>query len=131
MNTRPLNEQQLNDIATRAAHLHKYATQDDGEGDTLAGQDVPALIAEIRRQRAALTTLADRWEQHADTLTAGLPTGFYARLTPAQERQTTRAHAYRKAAADVRDVLRTGRIPHDLMTDAELEQHGAPEEALR
>ncbi|WP_432053671.1 hypothetical protein [Streptomyces sp. bgisy022] len=74
--------------------------------------------------RTALATLADRWEEHADALSAGLPTGFYAHFTEAQERQATRAPAYRKAAADLRDVLRTGRIPHDLMTDAELEQHG-------
>lgn len=50
----PLTEQQLDEIETRAAHLHEYACQDDGEGDTLAGTDVPLLLAEVRRQRAEL-----------------------------------------------------------------------------
>ncbi|MEU3851765.1 hypothetical protein [Streptomyces sp. NPDC029554] len=51
MNSKPLDNQQLDDIATRAAHLYEYATQHDGEGDTLAGEDVPALLAEVRRLR--------------------------------------------------------------------------------
>ncbi|GAA1065278.1 hypothetical protein [Streptomyces asiaticus] len=74
--------------------------------------------------RQTLTDLADRWDKHAATLTAGLPTEFFVEVNVANECQTARAHAYRKAADDVRDVLRTGRTPHDLMTDAELEKHG-------
>lgn len=63
--------------------------------------------------RTTLTTLAERWEQVAE----------YARAE--------RAATYRTAASDLRDVLRTGVLPHPLMTDAELEQHGTPEEATR
>jgi hypothetical protein len=45
----------LDEIETRAAHLYEYARQHgDGEGDTLAGEDVPALVAKVRRQRAEL-----------------------------------------------------------------------------
>lgn len=81
--------------------------------------------------RDTLTELAARWDQHAATLTAGLPTTLYAEFTAAQERQSARSHAYRRAASDVRYTLRTGHLPHDLMTDAELEQHGKPEGAVR
>ena len=81
--------------------------------------------------RAALTTLAKRWEQMAK---AGPDFGgdlLINEPTPVQLQQHERAAAYGRAAADLRDVLRTGRIPHGLMTDAELEQHGTPEEAAR
>jgi hypothetical protein len=54
----PLTEQQLDEIETRAAHLHEYAQQVD-EGDTLAGTDVPALLAEIRRLRSELAGAAE------------------------------------------------------------------------
>ncbi|WP_329472659.1 hypothetical protein OIE75_29375 [Streptomyces sp. NBC_01723] len=76
--------------------------------------------------RAALTILADRWHQMAINEEASIPhlQGPAAEQVGAQIHQ--RVTTYRKAAADVRDVLRTGRIPHDLMTDAELEQHGTP-----
>src|SRR5690606_33009323 len=76
--------------------------------------------------RAVFATLAGRYDEMAERLTAGHPTTFYAHFTEAQERQAARAHAYRNAVADLRDVLHTGRIPHGLMTDAELEQHGTP-----
>ncbi|MFA0844402.1 hypothetical protein [Streptomyces rochei] len=76
--------------------------------------------------RAALTTLAERWEQMATNEEASIPLlqGPAAEQVGAQVHQ--RIATYRKAAADLRDVLRTGRIPHDLMTDAELDQHGSP-----
>lgn len=70
-----------------------------------------------RKLRATLAELIERWA----------PMGHCADDAP--EMAHGRAHAYRKAAADVRTVLRTGLIPHDLMTDAELEQHGPREEA--
>jgi hypothetical protein len=54
---------------------------------------------------------------------------FVDEVTPAESAWIERNHTLRTAAADVRDVLRTGRIPHPLMTDAELEQHGTPEGA--
>lgn len=71
-----------------------------------------------RKLRAALTELTERWA----------PLGLCADDDP--EMKHGRAHAYRTAIADVRNVLRTGHVPHDLMTDAELEQHGTPEEAV-
>ena len=70
-----------------------------------------------RRLRAVLDDLIERWAP------------LSACSDDAPEMAHGRAHGYRKAAADVRDVLRTGLIPHDLMTDAELEQHGTPKEA--
>lgn len=69
---------------------------------------------------AVLTDLAGRWEEIAkaapdlgDELLIDEPL-----LT--ESLQIERAHAYRQAAADVRAVLATGRIPHGLMTSAEL-----------
>lgn len=94
------------------AHLRKldpYAVV-DGEWPL-----VP-LTAE-RKLRAAFDDLAERWA----------PLGLCDEDAP--EMAHGRAHAYRNAISDVRDVLRTGLIPHALMTDAELEQHGTPEEA--
>ncbi|MFE2563122.1 exonuclease domain-containing protein [Streptomyces mirabilis] len=83
-------------------------------------------LTEERKLRAALTTLAERWERMA----VGVPDLgsdlFVDEPTPSEAARIERAHTYRKNAADVRDVLRTGRVPHDLMTDAELEQHGGP-----
>ncbi|MER6350578.1 exonuclease domain-containing protein [Streptomyces sp. NPDC001634] len=74
-------------------------------------------LTEERKLRALLADLAERW---ASMAICG---------DDAPEMAHGRAHAYRKAISDVRDVLRTGLIPHDLMTDAELEQHGTPEES--
>ncbi|MGY0062770.1 exonuclease domain-containing protein [Streptomyces sp. LZ34] len=60
--------------------------------------------------RGAFATLADRYEQVAGCATTELG--------------RSRGLQLRRVAADIRDVLRTGRVPHALMTDAELEQHG-------
>ena len=53
--TTPPTEQQLDEIETRAAHLHEYALLDDepmqADADQLTGTDVPLLLAEVRRQR--------------------------------------------------------------------------------
>jgi hypothetical protein len=66
----PLAEDQLNDIETRAAYLHEYATLTDvplqADADQLTGTDVPALLAELRRLRAERDEFCDR----VDTLTA-------------------------------------------------------------
>jgi len=78
--------------------------------------------------RAALTILAERWEQLAGPAPDPAEGLFVGEVTPAESARVERAHTYRTAATDLRDVLRTGRIPHPLMTDAELEQHGTPEE---
>jgi hypothetical protein len=74
--TQPLTAQQLDAIETRAAHLAEYAHQDDGEGDTLAGTDVPALLAEVRRltdRINAVTGLLDQQELAARGFEVPLP----------------------------------------------------------
>jgi hypothetical protein len=52
--TSPLTDQQLDEIAARAEGVREYIDLPD-DTDGLAGQDVPALIAEIRRQRTQNT----------------------------------------------------------------------------
>ena len=74
--------------------------------------------------RATLATLADRYAEMAGQHADRLPSDFFASFTPAQERVAERAHVLRMVAHDLRDVLRTGRIPHGLMTDAELNEYG-------
>ncbi|MET9012291.1 hypothetical protein ABZX74_15435 [Streptomyces olivaceoviridis] len=49
----------LDAIQARAAHLSEYAQQ-TGEGDQLAGTDVPALVAEIHRLRAELASAREQ-----------------------------------------------------------------------
>lgn len=52
----PLTTDQLDDIETRTATLWEYATLTDGplqaDANQLTGEDVPALLAEVRRLRA-------------------------------------------------------------------------------
>lgn len=79
--------------------------------------------------RATLTTLAERWEQMAGPAPDPSEGLFVDEVTPAEAARIERNHTLRTSAADLRDALRTGRIPHPLMTDAELQQHGTPEEA--
>lgn len=67
---------------------------------------------------AVLTTLCERWEQMAAV-----------EETSGEKPLLDDAYIYRRAAKDVRHVLRTGRIPHDLITDTEHEQHSSREEA--
>jgi hypothetical protein len=57
--SKPPTSLDLDAIEARAAHLAEYACQDDGEGDTLAGTDVPALVAEIRRLNARVAELEE------------------------------------------------------------------------
>lgn len=70
-------------------------------------------------QHATLTSLADRWEREAATAeaTIGHFEGPAAATLNAEVGE--RARIYRQAAADLREVLQTGRIPHDLTTRAE------------
>jgi hypothetical protein len=79
---------------------------------------------------AALTTLAERWEQMASPAPDPSEGLFVDEVTPADTARIERAHTYRTNARDLREVLRTGQIPHDLMTDAELDQHGTREETV-
>lgn len=77
--------------------------------------------------RAALADLASRWERMAERAPDLGDDLFIDAPSPTVAAQVERARIYRQAAADVRDVLRTGHAPHGLMTDAELEQYGTPE----
>ncbi|MFB7736250.1 hypothetical protein ACFC08_18055 [Streptomyces sp. NPDC056112] len=47
-----LTPDQEAEIDARAAHLYEYSTRHDSEWDTLAGEDVPALLAELAAVRA-------------------------------------------------------------------------------
>jgi hypothetical protein len=67
-----------------------------------------------RKIRGALADLAERYEETAARAVSDVA--------------KARARQISQAAKDIRTVLTTGRIPHWLMTDAELEQHGTPEE---
>ncbi|MEU8473718.1 hypothetical protein [Streptomyces hygroscopicus] len=71
--------------------------------------------------RAALITLTSRWEEIARSAEARADATANGTLS---EIGHARVHTIRRLARDVADVLRTGRIPHDLMTTAELEEHG-------
>jgi hypothetical protein len=51
----PPTEQRLDEIAARAAWLYEYVHQSK-DGDILAGTEVPALLAEVRRLRARRLT---------------------------------------------------------------------------
>ena len=59
--TTPRTEQQLDEIATRAAPLQENATLTDGplqaDADQLTGKDVPALVADLRRTRDRVAEL--------------------------------------------------------------------------
>lgn len=67
------------------------------------------------QMQAALGLLSDRYLQIADKATTEVGRG--------------RAMQIRQAGNDIRHTLIHGRIPAYLMTDAELEQHGAPKGA--
>jgi len=56
MTDQPPTEQQLDEIETRAAHLHEYVTLPT-EADQLAGVDVPLLLADLRRARDRVAEL--------------------------------------------------------------------------
>lgn len=64
-----------------------------------------------------LTSLADRWEHSADRVEAAADRAGEGVLAATRD---ARGRTYRRVARDLREVLATGRIPHDLMTDAEL-----------
>ncbi|WP_435643828.1 hypothetical protein ACR9VJ_26235 [Streptomyces sp. H49] len=116
----------------RGPYLRGVGTLNFGDGEDAeadrefvkhAREDVEALVAEVRRLRdreAALTTLADRWQQMADHGDAAIGHFEGPAAATLDAEVGERGRTYRKAASDIRDVLRTGRIPHDLMTDDEL-----------
>lgn len=94
----------------------------------MTAKTMPQTEAQLR---ATLASLAERWEQLATQGEAAVGHFEGPAAATLDAEVTERSTTYRKAAADVRDVLATGLIPHDLLADAELEQYGAPEEAGR
>lgn len=104
---------QIRWAAEQAASFQQHLRRMDPHAVVEGEWPLIPLTAE-RKLRATLAELIERW----------IPLARCA--DDARELAQGRAHGYRRAAADVRDVLRTGRIPHGLMTDAELEQHGTP-----
>jgi len=72
-----------------------------------------------------LGTLAERWEQEAATAEATIGHFKGPAAATLDAEVSERARIYRQAAADLRDVLRTGLIPHDLMTRTERQQRDA------
>lgn len=70
--TTPLTEQQLDEIEARASGLYEYATGlDDAwqvEADQLAGTDVPALLAEVRRLRFRIAELGEQGPGDRETV---------------------------------------------------------------
>ncbi|MER7046729.1 hypothetical protein [Streptomyces jumonjinensis] len=73
------------------------------------------------RLRVTLATLAERWREIADS-TESLAITTANRVL--SEARYERARHIRRAADDIDTVLRTGRVPHDLMTTTELAQNG-------
>ena len=59
MSSEPLSDDQLADIGIRAAHLYEFVTLPP-EADQLAGRDVPALLAEVRRLQGQRKFLVDQ-----------------------------------------------------------------------
>ncbi len=125
-----VHPQQLHVWQIRWAHMQAAGLQEHlrrMDPHVVVDADWPLVpLTPERKVRGLLADLADRWEQMA---AAGPDFGdelIVDEPTPVQLQQHERAATYGRAAADLRDALRTGRIPHGLMTDAELEQHGTP-----
>jgi hypothetical protein len=96
------------DKASAAYVLRHVANQWDG------GQ------ADHSATLSAANTLAERYEQMAANEETAIPHLQGPAAQYVEETVRERVRTYRKAAKDLREVLVTGRIPHDLMTDAEL-----------
>jgi hypothetical protein len=99
----------------QAAYVLRHVA-DQFDADTPSGES----SVDPRAALKVLADLAGRWEQmavHGDTA-IGQFEGPAAATLDAEVGE--RGRTYRKTAADLREVLATGRIPHDLLTDAEL-----------
>lgn len=73
----------------------------------------------------ALSALAERWEQEAATAEAALGCFEGPAAATLDAEVSERARTYRQAATDLRDVLRTGQIPRDLLTHSERQPDAA------
>ncbi|MFD9568079.1 hypothetical protein [Streptomyces sp. NPDC059994] len=105
-------------------------------GETPGGVSIEAAANGISKPGAAyvLRHVANGWDASADDPSATLSAfnTLAERYEEIAAKTTTdvgkqRATQLSRAAKDIRMVLTTGRIPHWLMTDAELEQYGTPE----
>lgn len=101
--------------------FHRSEIGDFSEADwelmTHAREDIPAMLAEIRRLKTVTTDLAARWEKEAAGTQVAIDTDPLGGEVEAAQHE--RVHTYRTAASDLREVLATGRIPSDLITPAE------------
>lgn len=75
--------------------------------------------------RTTLTSLAERWEQEAATAEAAIGHFEGPAAATLNAGIGERARIYRQTAADLLEVLRAGRVPHDLRTRAERDQAAA------
>lgn len=89
---------------------------DQFDADTPSGESSvdPRAVLKI------LVDLAGRWEQMAKTTDNSCADVNVDAEPGLVWLRSSRAQTYRRAAADLREALTTGRIPHGLMTDAEL-----------
>lgn len=115
---------QIRWAAEQAANFQQHLRKTDPYA-VIEGEWPLIALTDERKVRAAFADLAARWESMAPKPPLG--DLFVDEVTPAEAHKVARDHTYRQAAADVRDVLRTGLPPHGLMTDAELDQYGTPE----
>jgi hypothetical protein len=99
----------------QAAYVLRHVA-DQFDADTPSGQS----SVDPRAALVVLADLAARWERMAKAAPDFGDELLIDEPTPAERHQHERAATYRRAAADLREVLTTGRIPHDLMTTAEL-----------
>jgi hypothetical protein len=107
--TSELTTQQLDEIDTRAAHLFEYVTLPT-EADQLAGVDVPALLAEVRRARAELDA-----EKSAHRFTLRQRNNRSTRLT--HLRGLALAGDTEALLAAAKDTLAASRHDHDGCAD--------------
>ncbi|WP_329330823.1 exonuclease domain-containing protein [Streptomyces sp. NBC_01454] len=117
-----LHAWQVRWAAEQASGLQEYLRRTDSHA--VVDSEWPLVpLTEERKVRGVLADLAERWEQMAKSAPDFGDELFIDEPTPVQLQQFERAATYGRAAADLREVLRSGRIPHGLMTDAELDQH--------
>jgi hypothetical protein len=113
-------------------------TQPDAEFVAHAREDVPWLLAELEKYVGHEPTVAEEMQFLRRCFTAlGELAGRLEEMASEQDRRADmaplgilvavndgRARTNRAAARAIKAALTTGYLPHDLMTDAELEQHG-------
>lgn len=104
----PPTNQDLDDIAARAAALYEYATVTDPEGqaalEELTDKDVPVLAAEVRRLRAERRRYRIAWQM---ARTRALATGGAA------DRYATRAREGQTALQDMLCALFGAQMERD------------------